>query len=363
MINLIMKQKGFALVLILIIFIISIISITGGLFVHTRFGLWPWDLILNGSLSSKQLEEKAAAFKKNYPAVVRGNWEPSSFHMTKMLREDLGRIKELGVNTVSVSVEYSLNNDRTPFLRDENQLASNIVKAKEAGFAVLVAPNFVGPGGHNFKEEGINITKEEYLKISEKVALKWAAISEKYQVEFFAPQNEFNGMIGDNFAQSDQEIAQITSEWHQQLLPKIKAVYSGRTMVKLATVQENIDVTGYDYVGITIFHGNDELEEFRKRIASQYQILSEVAEKSEAKWLVSEAWFAYGGPFFQQTKNRAGESLDALQDDYFKISLDEYLKITENKPVGYIFIAWVMPGMDIKDRPAEGVIKEYFGTF
>lgn len=360
-----MGQKGHVLVLLLIIliFVISIIFIAGSLLIHNRLGLWPWDLISTRSISTKQLEKRAATLKRNYPEVIKGNWEPSSFHMTKMLDEDLDRIKELGVNTVSVSVEYGLNKDGTPSLRDENALISNIVKAKEVGLAVLVAPNFVGPGGHNFQEEGINITKEEYLKISEEVALKWATISEKYQVEFFAPQNEFNGMIGGNFAENDQKIAQITSEWHQQLLPKIKAVYSGRTMVKLSTVQRGIDVTGYDLVGITIFHGNDPLEEFRRRINSQYQIVKETAEESGAKWLISEAWFAYGGPFSQSTTNKADESLDELQDDYFKISLDEYLKITEGKPTGYIFIAWIMPGMDIKNRPAEKVIKEYFGKF
>lgn len=357
-----MGQKGYVLVLIIFIFIVSVF-IAGSLFVHTRFGLWPWDLILNSPPSNEQLEKRAITFKRNYPNVLKGNWEPSSFHMAKMLREDLDRIKELGVNTVSVSVEYALDKDGSPFLRDENQLIANIVRAKEAGLAVLVAPNFVGPGGHNFKEEGININKENYLKVSEEVALKWAAISEKYRVEFFAPQNEFNGMIGGNFANSDDEIAQVTSDWHRQLLPKIKAIYSGRTMVKLSTAQKGIDVSGYDYVGITIFHGNDQLEEFRRRIIKQYQIVSEVAENSQAKWLISEAWFAYGGPFFQQTKNSSGQSLDDLQDDYFKISLDEYLEITQNKPVGYIFIAWIMPGMDIKNRPAEKVIKEYFYKF
>ncbi|MBI3103557.1 hypothetical protein HYZ05_01325 [Candidatus Daviesbacteria bacterium] len=359
-----MGQKGNLAVLTLIVFIIiSIIATLGSFLIHNRLGLWPWDLITNQPLSAKQLEKRANSFQRSYPEVIKGNWEPSSFHMTRMLSEDIYRIKDLGVNTVSVSVEYSLNKDGTPFLRDENQMVSNIVKAKEKGLAVLVAPNFVGPGGHDFNEEGIDITKEKYLQISEEVALKWAAISEKYQVEFFAPQNEFNGMIGGNFAQSDEEIAQITSDWHREVLPKIKAVYSGKTMMKLSTVQKGTDAIGYDLVGITIFHGNDELAEFRKRIRQQYQILQEVAEKSRSEWLISEAWFAYGGPFFQQTQNKAGESLDELQDDYFKVSLDEYLRITEDKPVGYIFIAWIMPGMDIKNRPAERLIKEYFDRF
>ncbi len=348
--------------MILIVFIIiSIIAIIGSLLIHNRLGLWPKDLISNRIFSREQMEEKAAGLERNYPKVIKGNWEPSSFHMSKMLDEDLNKIKSLGVNTVSVSVEYSLNQDGTPSLKDENQLISNIVKAKENGLAVLVAPNFVGSAGHNFKEEGIDIALEDYLKVSEEVALKWAAISEKYKVEFFAPQNEFNGIIGGNFAQGDEEIAHITSEWHRNLLPKIKTVYSGKTMMKLSTVQQGTDAAGYDLVGITIFHGNDELGEFRKRIISQYQILKDVAEKSEAMWLVSEAWFAYGGPFFQQTQNKAGESLNELQDDYFQISLDEYLKFTIDKPAGYIFIAWIMPGMDIKNRPAEKVIKEYFG--
>lgn len=356
-------QTGLSTVLILIILSISIIFIAGSFFLRIRLGLWPWDLILNQPLSSEQLEKRAVNLERNYPIVIKGNWEPSSFHMATMLREDVGRIKELGVNTVSVSVEYSLNKDGTPNLRGENELIQNIVKAKENGLAVLVALNFVGPGGHNFKEEGIEINQEEYLQISEEVALKWAGIAEKYKVEFFAPQNEFNGIIGGNFAQNDQEIAQITSFWHKQLLPKIKAVYSGKTMMKLSTVQKGTDATGYDLVGITIFHGNDPLADFKSRIISQYQTVKTVAEKSNSQWLVSEAWFAYGGPFFQQTQNRAGESLNELQDDYFQISLDEYLKITEGKPVGYIFIAWIMPGMDTKNRPAEKIIQNYFAKF
>lgn len=343
-----------------ILAVILIISIAGSFFIHTVLELWPWDLTANRLLSSEQVEEKATAFARNYPEIIKGNFEPSYFHMLKMLKEDSEKLKEVGVNTVSVSVEYSLNKDGSYYLRDDNILTSNIIKSKQKGFSVLVAPNFVGPSGHDFKEEGIQITKERYLEISEEVALKWAEISEKYKVEFFAPQNEFNGMIGGNFAESDEEIAKITSEWHKQLLPKIKEVYSGKTIAKLSTVQEGIDVAGYDYVGITIFHGNDPLEEFRERIARQYKILSKVAEKSNAKWLVSEAWFAYGGPFFRETENRAGESLDELQDDYFKISTDEYLRIAENKPAGYIFIAWVMPGMDIKGRPAESVLKEFY---
>lgn len=358
-----MGQKGNVALLIVIIVTILLAILTAiSFFFQSKSGLWPWDLILNRPIGEKELAKRASDLKRIYPAVIKGNWEPSSFHMAKMLTEDSDRIRELGVNTVSVSVEYSIDKDATPLLNNESQLISNIAKAKEKGFAVLVAPNFVGASGHNFKEEGINITRDEYLKISEEIALKWAEFAEKYKVEFFAPQNEFNGMIGANFTQNDAEVAQITSDWHRRVLPKIKEVYSGKLLMKLSAIQDGIDAKGYDFVGITVFHGNDNLESFRKKLSSQYQILKNTAEKSGTKWLVSEAWFAYGGPFFNQTTNRTGESLDELQDDYFEASFEEYLKLTDN-PSGYIFIAWIMPGMDIKNRPAEKVIKEYFKLF
>lgn len=356
-----MRRRTILLILLaFILFIVTAGIIVGSFLMHSYFGIWPWDAFGMKTFSEEELQEKALTFTRNYPEVIKGNWEPSDMHMAKMLRDDPDRLKELGVNTVSVSVEYEFNADGSYNTRGDERLIANIVRAKEKGFAVLVTPNFVGPSGHNFEEEGIPITLEEYLKISEEVALKWAEISEKYKVEFFAPQNEFDFMIRNNFADTGPEVAEITSNWHKQMLPKIEQVYTGKKMAKLANIEEEIDVTGYDYVGITISHGNEPVERTGMHISQQYSTLSRVAEISGAQWLVSEAWFPYGGPFYPEAKNEDGESLDELQDDYFKVSIGEYLKITENKPSGYIFIAWIMPGMDIKDRPAEAVLKEFY---
>jgi len=354
-------------ILIAALFVIFIVLVAASLLIKFNSGLWPWEFLdvatASISFSKEQAEQKALSFSRNYPEIIKGNWEPSSFHMTKMLNADSGRIKKLGVNTVSISAEYGLNKDGSYYLRDEELLLSNIVKAKENGFAVLVAPNFVGPTGHNFKEEGIDVNEEKYLKISEEIALKWAEISEKYKVEFFAPQNEFNFMVGSNFAEDNEsKKAMITSKWHKDMLPKIKNIYTGRTVAKLADPTQDIDVTGYDYVGMTISHGTDSLDGFRNRISDQYKRIQDIAKRSNTKWMVSEAWFPYSGPFYQGSVNRNGESLDGLQDDYFRISIEEYKKITENKPVGYIFIAWIMPGMDVKNRPAEKVLEDFYSN-
>lgn len=296
-------------------------------------------------------------FPRNYPSVIKGNWEPSTNEMSQILNSEVEELKELGVNTVSIVLEYNLNKDGSYYLEDEEFYISLLRKAKSSGFAVLVSPNFVGASGHDYAKEGINLNLKKHLQNSEEVALKWAEIAEKYQAEFFAPQNEFNGPIRGNFAVDEQEEARITTEWHREMLPKLRKVFTGKLLAKLDTPTEEMDVSGYDYVGMTISHGNGGKENVRKWLSDKIKILKKIGEKSKAHWLISEAWFPYGGPWYYTTKNENGESLDELQDDYFKISLEEYVK-TGGKD--YIFIAWLMPGMKIKDRPAEEVIREYF---
>ncbi len=299
-----------------------------------------------------------STYSRNYPLIIKGNWEPSTNEMSEILNSDVEELKELGVNTVSIVLEYNLDQDGSYYLEDSEEFyISQLKKAKKAGFAVLVSPNFVGAAGHNYAEEGITIDLDRHLRNSEEVALKWARIAEQYQAEYFAPQNEFNGPIRGNFAEKGAEEARITSEWHKEMLPKLRGVFSGKLMAKLDEPREGIDVSGYDYVGQTISHGNGNLKNVRNHLITEYKVLKEIGEKSNARWLVSEAWFPYGGPWYSATENEDGESLDELQDDYYKMSLEEYQKAGGKD---YIFIAWLMPGMEIKDRPAEAVIKEYF---
>ncbi|MCK4428824.1 MAG: hypothetical protein KAU95_00490, partial [Candidatus Aenigmarchaeota archaeon] len=261
-------------------------------------------------------------------------------------------------------VEYLFNKDSTYYLLEEDRCISNIVRAKEAGFAVLVSPNFVSAGGHNFERRGIVMTKERYLKISEEIALKWAGIAEELNVEFFAPQNELDGVIKVNFARNNSEVAEITSVWHEQMLPKLKKVFNGKLMIKLTGVKEEyktINAGGYDYIGITLFHRNKGLVAFREDVREQYSIIADISERNNISWLVSEAWFPYGKKIFYPVEtNEDGESLNELQDEYYDISIQEYSEFAGNKPSGYIFCAWLMPGLDVKERTAANSLKAFF---
>ncbi|RLG20642.1 hypothetical protein DRN74_04955, partial [Candidatus Micrarchaeota archaeon] len=162
------------------------------------------------------------------------------------------------------------------------------------------------------------------------------------------------------FIDSPEERFNLTSKWHLEILPELRKIFKGKIIVKLADPSEDLNLSGYDLIGITVRHDEVPLGEFRGYIRNKYADLVSSANVSSADWLVSEAWFPYGGPFYPTTSNRDGESLDELQDDYFQISIEELKKFEENKPKGFIFLAWTMPGMDIRNRPAEQVLHDFF---
>jgi hypothetical protein len=302
---------------------------------------------------------KGFNFARNYPMVIKGNWEPNENFMKQVL-DDSDRLKGLGVNTVSISVDYELNKDGSYFMRSERQIMLNLFRAKENNFAVLLTPNFIGPNGHNWKEEGVDITKERFLQISEEVMLKWAKIAEEYNVEFFGPQKEFNFILARNWDDS----VKISNTWHKEMLPKLKKVYQGKLIVLLGRAELGIDVSGYDYLGITVGPGNtvnrqtQSLPKYREELHDHYQLTNDIAKAAKVEWLVTEGMAIYGGVHYpDMVLNDVGESLDDMQDDYYKVMFEEYLKF---KPAGFIFWAWLMPGADIKDRPAEVEVKKFF---
>ena len=154
---------------------------------------------------------------------------------------------------------------------------NNLINAKKTGFAVLVTPDFVGGWGHDYADEGVDIDLERFLQHSEEIALKWAEIAEEYQVEFFAPQSEFNGPIERNFG-TIEEASIITTDWHAEMLPKIKEVFSGKIIAKIDQPREGIVVPGYDYVGITVGHDYQTVQNVREGTARTYEIAKQIGE-------------------------------------------------------------------------------------
>lgn len=328
--------------------------------------MWFWERAIYQPLSEEEIQKRLPDLTRTYPDIVKGNWEPSASFLHKMLRQDVDELKALGLNTVSVAVQYEFNKDGTYFMREgeEREIRSNIVMAKEQGFAVWLAVSFVGGGDiKKYEDKGIFISQEQYLDASNEAALKWAEIAEEFKVEYFGPQNELDYMLSINFEEDGPRRAKILADWYKQILPKVRQVYKGKVIAKFAWVEESLpetasDYTGYDYVGMAMGHGSKNLDGYRDHVKEQYGRIINLAVGSRSQWMVLEAWNSFGGPLFKE--NDDGESLDELQDEYYKVSAEEYLKIEKNKPVGYIFWSWIMPGANVKNRDAENVLKEFF---
>jgi hypothetical protein len=366
------KQK----ILIILGVSVLVVFIGTNLWLHSTFRLTVFDVLSTWPLSDQEIENRKWNMERIYPDTIKGNLDPASIYLSKLVRESLPELKELGVNTIFVNPEYSFNPDGTlnMLTSEDKQVISNIIRIKDAGFAVIISTISADPDKIIFEERGIPMTLEKYLQASEEFALKWAKISEDYAVEYFAPQNEFDIQL-EQFTLNDEgdpdedEMSRIASEWHKQLAPKIRDVYSGKIIAKFGDTRETDDLTGYDYIGVTIDPVNDEgvtmnLDNFREYMRYYYSTLAGVAERSNASWLISEAWMPYAALFDDTADivNEDGESLDGLQDDYYRIAGEVYMEFmeTDNPPSGFVFISWLIPGEEIRNRPAEKVIKDFF---
>lgn len=158
----------------------------------------------------------------------------------------------LGANTVALGREVSyLENGKF----DERRLKYSKEKAreliryyKEADLAViisLVPVPLTLRGEPGPIPEGI---KEEVLKNYEAVVVDLARIAEEENVEIFCLMDEPDYKLG----------AARGSAWGQEILPKIRSVYSGKVLWKGSLSRpfrnnERIDFSGYDIVGLTVF--------------------------------------------------------------------------------------------------------------
>ena len=347
-----------------------IVFVAVNLVVYTITGLWPHQKASEITFLEERIAEILPTLSRDYPDVIKGNWEPYPSYMALVL-EASDRLRGIGVNTLSCAAEYEFREDGSYFMRDEGLRRTNLVRAKQIGFAVYVGVSFVGSGQVSIADRGARITLEEFLEISEELALEWARFAEECGVEYFCPQQELDYMVLQNFItgfdeKANAERARVIAEWHRDVLPKVKEVYSGRMVAKFAFMLEEKAATGeyyagYDYIGVAVGHAQQRLEDFRAMLReSHYGLTAEMARLAGCDWIVGEAWISYGARGSPFKENVDGESLDELQDDYYRVLVEEYLGFPGNEPAGFIFCAWRMPGLRVSGRPAEDVLREFF---
>lgn len=313
-------------------------------------------------------------WERNYPNVIKGSVDPGFPVMDRIFAEDVDGLKNLGVNTVAVYPYYEYRNG-VPVLGSggvpegadaKDRYIWLIQQAKKNGFVVRLTTNFVGPGGQKFD----NVSMEQFLADSKRIALEWAKTAEDYKVEYFGPQGEIDVQIFINYFNGNwsdgaelAKVVPIVNKWHDEILPDIKEVYKGKTVYQFGLNGpsfriNNIKSSGWDMLGVDFNQAGDNLEQFRQRVRQMYLDMEFASMNSGSGWFIAELWIPYAQ---FGTHNSAGMSFDEYQDEYFRIALEEYENFSGSiKPSGVMFVAYRTPGTDVKGRPAEQVIKEFF---
>ena len=152
------------------------------LIVYQMTGLWPHEKAAEIVFSEEMMAEILPTLTREYPEVIKGNWEPNESYMSQVL-DASDRLRGLGVNTLSCAAEYEFRDDGSYIMRDEGLRRSNLVRAKQEGFAVYVGVSFVGSGQVSIADREAQISLEEYLEVSEELALEWARFAEECGVE------------------------------------------------------------------------------------------------------------------------------------------------------------------------------------
>lgn len=340
----------------------------------------PKELMSSLLFRAKQTVSKTS-YKRSYPKVIKGNWEPGAFRQIIYSSAETKGLKDMGVNMMSITASYEIQKDGSISVIGEQQVPVDIAKAKDSGFAVLLSTE--NPPDQNVtygsdKEENLKI----FLSGAEEAAIKFAKIAEKYKVEYFAPQNELNDnfdweyfperLMGNEGASAR---ARETTNLYKRLLPKLRKVFKGKLVAKTGTPNPGIRVDGYDYVAITLDRFEDDINKlmseswrdylaldlYREKVRDDYKTVAAVAKASKTDWFVGEVYFFFDEQSLEFLTDEQQKALKDVQPDNFRISLEEYVNFAGSpKPSGYTFLGYLQEGNVIKGTKSQDIIKEYF---
>ncbi len=206
-------------------------------------------------LQEEKQEETTPAVKQQ---IYKGIWLPGM--VQGWLASNIDKIKALGMNTVSLSVEFIQEDDNPLVGIDTSHIAEDIKLAHDNGMKVMLNANF-----HPKPKLG-----EEDIERLNSLIIEVAKIAEENDVELFAPLSE-----------PETVLLVDRGEWAQDILHKIKEVYHGETFwngafappdkevvseeyFRQVAEQPPGDFVGYDYIGFPSYYwqgGNLEPEE------------------------------------------------------------------------------------------------------
>lgn len=284
---------------------------------------------------------------------AKGMWLTSLLSSHGHSIADPAQLKEMGVNLVAFPVMYQVDKKGGEVKhfgetadRIDKQVISTIRKYKKAGLAILLTTQIrYLPKGQRGEPQGIPEVLQNDPKFFESfnsLVLHWADIAEKENVEFFAPTNEPEYMMG-----PWQGIS-----WSKEILPEVRKRYRGKVIYKSGLVLPDqiswADFSGYDIAGTTIVVLDEYNEEQYREMTKT--IVANLKETAQEKQKVPEIWVS-GFGVVEMIKTPLNEKQKA---DIYQIIFEEAV----GKVSG--FIPWENPPNPLKGTLMEKVIREWF---
>jgi hypothetical protein len=297
--------------------------------------------LLSTAESFSQAERDA--FTRKEPKIYLGVWLPALSHPGMHSLEDRDDLKRIGANTVAFAVQI-------PYFKDGRLVEERVEVAKqdarrliryykEAGLAIFFSPDPVLARYHGEPEPIPEEVKETFLRNYEPVIIELAKIAEEEQVEIFSPMNEPDYKLG----------IERSSNWGQEILPKIKKVFSGKvlwngSLARAFEYGKEIDFSGYDIVGFTVFPWRG-LSGYKQRIDFYLGKMKQQAEEDG----VSEVFISEFGVYFRSAVEDEPRALEAVFEQA-QGEVDGFFVL--DPPRGF--------GTSIKGSKLEPVIRKWF---
>ncbi len=306
----------------------------------------------------EQLKREGAGLTRVYPKQVRGVWNPSPIFAYLMVRDDLEKLKDLGVNTIYVNLLYQYVGGKfvlqsfpgIPLEKAEREYIDRIVKIKKAGFSVALLPHFGSFAGQAERIPALDAASQDALE----QAKKWAEICEEYKVEYFAPANEYEWWLGGAQGLSRNEAVQRSSRWNAEALAAVRKVYKGKVMFRASEYALNAEplpsAAGFDVLGFALTLQGRDRKQDQDHIQKVFANARKVAEKDHLAWRVDE--------FFLFSKDHTAQEMS----DLYMVVLDEYRQAmkSDTPPEGFTFFGWNMPDCAIRGTAVAETVRRYF---
>ncbi len=235
-------------------------------------------------------------FERKYQEPIKAVWEPGPANNRNGITYFVDDYKDIGVNTYSITPKYERKDgklvhsvDHSTGEKADNEKIANIIKAKKAGFqVVLVAHDLYDMFPDANKNE--KFSPEDYIEEIKAVSLKWAKVAEEYKVEYFVPINEFEYILYEN-GYTAEKACEITNNMYKEVIPKVREIFNGKVYCRVGGMDAKfgcMDFSQCDIFGFT--YGFSGGKNYKSNFEAEFRVGEQLYEKYKIPYIMAEAF-------------------------------------------------------------------------